>query len=150
MIANHKRVLRLRSSAVIGWQLGRSLEAELAAGALRQALASRCVTAALIHHSDRGVQYASALYTGLLNKHEITTSMSRKGNPYNNAQAESFMKTLKYEEVLVNEYETLGEARRSVGAFLDRIYNEQRLHSALCYIPPAEYESIITQPLTTP
>lgn len=143
-------VLDAYSRRVIGWQLGRSLEAELAAGALRQALASRRISTNLVHHSDRGVQYASALYTGLLSGRGITISMSRKGNPYDNAQAESFMKTLKYEEVLVSEYETLGEARRSVGDFIDRIYNEERLHSALGYLPPAEYESTIPQPLTTP
>lgn len=143
-------ILDAYSRRVIGWSLGRSLEAELAASALRQALASRAVTAELVHHSDRGVQYASAVYTGLLDAHEIAISMSRKGNPYDNAKAESFMKTLKHEEVLVNEYETLGEARCSIGDFLDRIYNEQRLHSALGYRPPVEYERLLAEPLTTP
>ena len=137
------------SRRVIGWSLGRSLEAELAVSALRQALSSRRVTPSLVHHSDRGVQYASAAYVGLLGDHEVTISMSRKGNPYDNAKAESFMKTLKYEEVLVNEYATLGEARRSVGDFLDRIYNVERLHSALGYRPPAEYEAL-AESLITP
>lgn len=121
----------------------------MAVAALRQALASRRVTSALVHHSDRGVQYASAAYIGLLDAHEITVSMSRKGNPYDNAKAESFMKTLKYEEVLVNEYATLGEARRSIGDFLDRIYNGERLHSALGYCPPAEFEAF-AESLITP
>lgn len=138
------------SRRVIGWELGRSLEAELAVCALRKALASRPVHPGLVHHSDRGVQYASADYTGLLDAHGVAISMSRKGNPYDNAQAESFMKTLKYEEVLVNDYATLSEARASIGDFLDRIYNERRLHSALGYRPPAEFEQALLGPSTTP
>ena len=142
-------VLDAYSRRVIGWSLGRSLEAELAVSALRQALSSRRVTRSLVHHSDRGVQYASAAYVGLLSDHGVTISVSRKGNPYDNAKAESFMKTLKYEEVLVHEYATLGEARASVGDFLDRIYNEERLHSALGYRPPTEYEAL-AESLITP
>ena len=143
-------ILDAFSRRVVGWELGRSLEAELAVSALRQALASRRVTSALVHHSDRGVQYASAAYTGLLDAHGVQISMSRRGNPYDNAQAESFMKTLKHEEVLVNEYATLAEARASVGDFLDRIYNCERLHSALDYRPPVEYEQMLAVPLTAP
>ena len=105
---------------MIGWELGRSLEAELAVSALHKALASRRAEPGLVHHSDRGVQYASADYTSLLDAYGLVISMSRKGNPYDNAQAESFMKTLKYEEVLVQDYVTQREARASIGAFLDR------------------------------
>jgi transposase InsO family protein len=143
-------ILDAFSRRVIGWSLGRSLEAELAVAALRDALAARAAGPGLVHHSDRGVQYASAAYTGLLNAHGVQISMSRKGNPYDNAQAESFMKTLKHEEVLVNEYATLAEARASVGDFLDRIYNCERLHSALGYRPPVEYELLLADPLTAP
>jgi putative transposase len=94
----------------------------------------------LVHHSDRGVQYACADYTAILEEHGITSSMSRKGNPYDNAACESFMKTLKCEEVYRQEYRDLAEAHASVGEFLNRIYNHKRLHSALDYRPPAEFE----------
>ena len=94
----------------------------------------------LVHHSDRGVQYASAAYTDLLQQYRITISMSRKANPYDNAQAESFMKTLKYEEVYRTEYRDLADAYASIGEFIERVYNEKRLHSALGYLPPAEFE----------
>jgi len=93
-----------------------------------------------VHHSDRGVQYAAHGYVDLLKRHEITISMSRKANPYDNAKAESFMKTLKYEEVYHSEYRDLEEARASIGRFLELVYNEKRLHSALGYCPPAEFE----------
>lgn len=133
-------VLDAASRAVIGWALGPSLEAELALAALRQALSTRAIPAGLIHHSDRGVQYACGEYTALLKAHGIGISMSRKGNPYDNAQMESFMKTLKYEEVLINEYRTLEEARQGIGHFMNLVYNQKRLHSSLGYVPPAEYE----------
>ena len=94
----------------------------------------------MVHHSDRGVQYASQDYTGLAEAAPSTISMSRKGNPYDNAACESFMKTLKYEEVYRNEYRDFHEARASIGEFLDRVYNQKRLHSALGYVPPAEFE----------
>ena len=93
-----------------------------------------------MHHSDRGVQYACVDYTALLKQHQITISMSRKGNPYDNAACESFMKTLKYEEVYRQEYRSLGEAQASIGEFIDRIYNHKRLHSALGYRSPEEFE----------
>ena len=94
-----------------------------------------------MHHSDRGSQYASNDYTDLLKANGIEISMSRKGNPWDNAACESFMKTLKYEEVHRNEYRDLAEARASIREFLEKIYNQKRLHSALGYLPPAEFEA---------
>ena len=128
------------SRRVIGWALGRTLEAGLALSALAMALRQRQPAAGLVHHSDRGVQYASGDYTDLLKQHQIQISMSRKGNPYDNAACESFMKTLKYEEVYRTEYRDLADAYAQIGEFLERVYNQQRLHSALGYVPPAEFE----------
>jgi len=134
-------VLDAFSRRVIGWALGRTLEAGLAVAALRMALVERRPAPGLVHHSDRGVQYASADYTGMLHKHRAQISMSRKGNPYDNAACESFMKTLKQEEVYRNEYRDFHEAHASIGDFLERVYNQQRRHSALGYLPPAEFEN---------
>jgi putative transposase len=134
-------ILDAYSRRVIGWALDRTLEDELTLGALRMALARRIVEPGLVHHSDRGTQYASTEYTNLLKDHGITISMSRKGNPWDNAACESFMKTLKYEEVYRNEYRDLAEARASIREFLEKIYNQKRLHSALGYLPPAEFEA---------
>jgi putative transposase len=133
-------VLDAFSRKVIGWALGRTLQAELAISALRTALAQRQLTAGLVHHSDRGVQYAAHSYTDLLKQNGIQISMSRKGNPYDNAACESFMKTLKYEEVYRNEYRDMNDAYCCIGEFIERVYNEQRLHSALGYLPPSEFE----------
>jgi putative transposase len=133
-------VLDAYSRRVIGWALGRTLAAELAIAALRMALVFRRPSPGLIHHSDRGVQYASHQYTDLLKDHEVTISMSRKGNPYDNAACESFVKTLKYDEVYRNEYRDIEDARSSIGQFLEVIYNRQRLHSALGYRAPADFE----------
>ena len=138
-------VLDAFSRRVIGWALGRTLEADLAVAALRMALMERQPAPGLVHHSDRGVQYASADYTGLLKQHQAAISMSRKGNPYDNAACESFMKTLKYEEVYRNEYRDFNEAHASIGEFLELVYNQKRLHSALGYVPPAEFERGTTQ-----
>lgn len=134
-------ILDAYSRRVIGWALDRSLEDELTLAALRMALARRVVQPGLVHHSDRGSQYASDDYTELLKGHGIDISMSRKGNPWDNAACESFLKTLKYEEVHRNEYRDLAEARASIHQFLEKIYNQKRLHSALGYVPPAEFEA---------
>ena len=128
------------SRRVIGWALGRTLEDKLTLAALHMALSRRSVQPGLVHHSDRGSQYASGDYTDLLKDNGIGVSMSRKGNPWDNAACESFMKTLKYEEVFRSEYRDLPEARLSIREFLEKVYNEKRLHSALGYVPPTEFE----------
>jgi transposase InsO family protein len=128
------------SRRVIGWALDRHLEDDLAIAALQMALRRRKPAEGLTHHSDRGVQYASNDYTALLREYGIRISMSRKGNPYDNASCESFMKTLKYEEVYRQEYRTMAEARASIEQFIEKIYNGKRLHSALGYRPPVEFE----------
>lgn len=133
-------VLDAFSRRVIGWALERTLEDCLTLSALRMALEHRHPKPGLVHHSDRGVQYASTDYTGLLKQHGLRISMSRTGNPYDNAKAESFIKTLKYEEVYRQEYRDLAEARVSIGRFLEKTYNQKRLHSALGYRPPVEFE----------
>ena len=134
-------ILDAYSRRVIGWALDRTLEDELTLTALRMALSRRAIQPGLVHHSDRGSQYASHDYTDLLKAHGIDISMSRKGNPWDNAACESFMKTLKYEEVYRNEYRDLAEARASIHQFLEKVYNQKRLHSALGYLPPAEFEA---------
>jgi putative transposase len=140
-------ILDLYARKVIGWALEKHLEARLAVAALKMALGERKPPAGLIHHSDRGVQYASGEYTDLLKQHGFRISMSRKGNPYDNAALESFMKTLKKEEVYLNEYRTVEEARQKIGRFLEHNYNRIRLHSSLGYRPPEECELQYNQAL---
>ena len=134
-------ILDACSRRVIGWALDRTLEDELTLAALRMALSRRLVQPGLVHHSDRGAQYASHDYTDLLQANGIEISMSRKANPWDNAACESFMKTLKYEEVHHSEYRDLQEAHASIAEFLEGVYNQKRLHSALGYLPPAEFEA---------
>jgi transposase InsO family protein len=135
-------VLDACSRRCLGWSLGRRLDAALATAALRMALNGRKPQ---VHHSDRGVQYASGEYTGLLKESGVAISMSRKGNPYDNAKAESFMKTLKYEQVYLSEYENLADAKAQIGHFLEAVYNQKRLHSSLGYLPPAEFEEAYSE-----
>jgi len=135
-------VLDAFSRRVVGWALETHLEAGLAIAALTMALAARRPTpGSLIHHSDRGIQYACSDYAELLRQHDIAPSMSRVGNPYDNAKAESFMKTLKQEEVNGQTYRDVHHARSAIGTFLEEVYNRQRLHSALAYRPPIEFEA---------
>jgi putative transposase len=137
-------VLDAFSRRVIGWALDTNLRASLATAALHMAIAARRpAPGSLIHHSDRGVQYACGEYTSVLEAHDIQPSMSRIGNPYDNAKAESFMKTLKQEEVDGRDYRNLNEARAAIGVFIEAVYNCRRLHSALAYRPPAEFEQNI-------
>jgi putative transposase len=135
-------VLDAFSRRVVGWALATHLQASLAIAALSMAIAARRPPPeSLIHHSDRGVQYACGDYSALLAAHDIRPSMSRVGNPYDNAKAESFMKTLKHEEIDGSAYRDVAEARNRIGSFIEQVYNRQRLHSALGYRPPAEFEA---------
>jgi putative transposase len=134
------------SRRVIGWALDKHLRASLATAALDMAItARRPAPGSLIHHSDRGVQYACGEYAAMLEAYDIQPSMSRVGNPYDNAKAESFMKTLKQEEVDGRNYRDLNQARDAIGAFIEDVYNRQRLHSALAYRPPVEFEGNLQQ-----
>jgi len=140
-------VLDAFSRKVIGWALELHLRASLAVDALEMAISARDpVPGSLVHHSDRGVQYACSRYSDVLNAHGIQPSMSRVGNPYDNARAESFMKTLKQEEVEGMAYRDVSDARRRIASFIEEVYNRQRLHSALDYLTPVEYEKALSAP----
>lgn len=134
-------ILDAFSRKVVGWALRDNLSQELSLSALRMALTRRNIGPGLIHHSDRGVQYACKEYIHLLKNYDIIISMSAKGNPYENAQAESFIATLKREEVHLFDYESMAEALERIGYFIEDVYNIKRLHSSLGYLPPAEFES---------
>jgi transposase InsO family protein len=140
-------ILDAYSRRVVGWALSRSLDATLTVGALKAALQDRRPPPGCIHHSDRGVQYACHEYVHLLAEAGLRISMGRKGNPFDNAQAESFFKTLKYEEVNLTQYRNFPEAVTSIGAFIEEIYNRERLHSALGYRPPVEFEEMLHPPV---
>jgi transposase InsO family protein len=133
-------VLDLFSRKVIGWALSEQIDAELTLAGLRMALGERGKVNGCIHHSDRGVQYACHAYVEELQAAGMRISMARKGNPYDNAAAESFMKTLKYEEVYLWDYHSLEDVKHRVPYFLQQVYNQKRLHSALGYVTPEEFE----------
>jgi putative transposase len=144
-------VLDAFSRRVLGWSLDERLDAGLALAALRQAIDLRQPAPGLVHHSDRGVQYASHAYVDLLAEHGIEPSMSRAGNPYDNARCESFMKTLKQEEIHTRQYRDRADLEAHIGDFLERYYNRRRLHSALGYRTPEAFEqSLLAQPKPVP
>jgi transposase InsO family protein len=129
------------SRRCVGWQLARWIDTDLTVAALERALAARQPARGLIHHSDRGVQYASAAYVARLTNVDARISMAAVGNPYENAKAESFFKTLKREEVYLNHYQSFQEAEANLGRFIGDVYNAKRLHSSLGYLPPVEFEA---------
>jgi len=133
-------ILDAHSRKVVGWELDQTLATRLPLTALVRAIAKRKPRPGLVHHSDRGVQYASADYVGVLRKHQMISSMSRPANPYDNASCESFMKTLKREEIYASEYRDLEHLRTNIEEFIERYYNRSRLHSALGYQSPEEFE----------
>ena len=133
-------ILDSYSRKVVGWALERTLAARLPIAALEHAIAERHPPPGLVHHSDRGVQYASGDYVRILRTHQMIPSMSRPANPYDNASCESFMKTLKREEVYANQYADLDHLHANILEFIEQYYNRQRLHSALGYVPPEEFE----------
>jgi len=141
-------VLDAYSRRCIGWALARYIDARLSLAALKMALQNRSFRPGqLMHHSDQGVQYACYDYVQVLQQHQIIISMSRPGTPYDNARIERFIRTLKYEEVYLNDYDTFAEVLISLEHFIEAVYNHKRLHSAIGYLPPAEFEASL-QPLT--
>lgn len=134
-------ILDAFSRKTVGYQLGQNLDTQLTLGALQMALTQRQPATGLIHHSDQGVQYAATDYIAVLQQHQCQISMSRRGNPYDNAKAESFIKTLKQEEVYLWEYQTYAHVLKRIPFFIEKVYNQKRLHSALGYLPPNEFEA---------
>jgi putative transposase len=133
-------ILDAFSRKVVGWALDRTLANRLTIAALEQAIMQRRPRPGLVHHSDRGLQYARGEYVAILEKYGIVPSMSRPANPYDNASCESFMKTLKREEIYANQYDNLEHLRTNIEEFIENYYNRQRLHSALGYQSPEEFE----------
>jgi transposase InsO family protein len=136
-------ILDRYSRRVIGWAISKRIDAELCVAALQTALEQRQPPPGCIHHSDRGVQYACREYITVLEQARMQISMSRTANPYDNAHMESFFKTLKYEEVHLANYETYDDVSQRIPHFIEEMYNSKRLHSALGYLPPTEYEMTI-------
>ncbi|HSB04348.1 MAG TPA: IS3 family transposase [Thermodesulfobacteriota bacterium] len=143
-------VLDLFARRLVGYALSQRIDTALCLEALRMALAQRKPPAGIIHHSDRGVQYASGDYVEVLHQHGFRISMARKGNPYDNAAAESFIKTLKSEEVYLWEYRTLNDVQNRLPYFLEEVYNHKRLHSSIGYVPPVEFEELFYQTQSCP
>jgi putative transposase len=137
-------ILDAYSRRCVGWHLSREMNTQMTSHALQQAIGERHPQPGLIHHSDRGVQYASYEYIEQLHDIGACISMSAVGNPYDNAKAESFFKTLKQEEVYLKEYNSFADAQQNLTLFIEKVYNEKRLHSSLGYLPPAEFEAAYT------
>lgn len=138
-------ILDIYSRKVIGWALSQRIDTGLTRAALDMAIQARRLTEGCIHHSDRGVQYAAQEYVDDLKAAGLRISMSRKGNPYDNAWVESFIKTLKNEEVYLWDYKTFEDVKKRIPYFIEAVYNEKRLHSALGYCPPNEYELLVAR-----
>ncbi len=137
-------ILDAYSRRCVGWHLSREMNTQMTSRALQQAVRERHPQPGLIHHSARGVQYASHEYIEQLQAIEAQISMSAVGNPYDNAKAESFFKTLKQEEMYLKEYNSFADAEQNLTTFIEKVYNEKRLHSSLGYLPPAEFEATFT------
>ncbi len=135
-------VLDAYSRKCVGWHLSRFIDTRLTLSALEMALAARRPAAGLIHHSDQGVQYASSEYVLRLEEAGVKISMASVGNPYENAKAESFFRTLKMEEVYLKDYHNFEETQQNIGEFIEEVYNQKRLHSSLGYLPPVEFEAL--------
>jgi putative transposase len=143
-------ILDLFSRKVVGWAISRRINAELAVEALNMAIKNRKPDPGCIHHSDQGVQYCSKEYIDILTEWKFQISMSRKGNPYDNAWAESFMKILKYEEIYLSEYETYEDVVNRLPRFIEEIYNRKRIHSSIGYLTPEEFEVRFMKPKLEP
>lgn len=136
------------SRSCVGWRLSRAIDTQLTLAALERALSTRAPRPGLIHHSDQGVQYASDAYVNRLDRAGIQVSMAALGNPYENAKAERFFRTLKEEEVYLNQYDSFSDAEQHIGRFIADVYNAKRLHSSLGYLPPAEFEAVYAEKMT--